>query len=191
MTSPAHDTALLTAWRDGDGHAFGALVERHRGPLMGFLGRRVGQDAEELHQEVWTRVARATGIAFPDDARFRAYLYTTARHLVVDHHRRRSARPELVFPELPAQGAVVPTVESSIAWQRLWADVHAALDKLSPPTAEVVRLRLVEDLSFAQIAQRQGAPLNTVLGRMHRGLKDLRAALADAGHLPPSSGALP
>ena len=39
---------------------------------------------------------------------------------------------------------------------------------------EVVELRLDEDLKFREIAERTGAPLNTVLGRMRNAVRRLR-----------------
>jgi DNA-directed RNA polymerase specialized sigma24 family protein len=63
------------------------------------------------------------------------------------------------------------------------ADVHrvfeAVVITLDAPTAEVVRMRLRDGLSFKQIAEQQGTPINTALGRMHRALKRIRQALMD------------
>ena len=52
------------------------------------------------------------------------------------------------------------------------------LDTMDVQMAEVVRWRLFENLTFKEIALRQGVPLNTALGRMHRGLNQIRKALA-------------
>ena len=56
---------------------------------------------------------------------------------------------------------------------------QVALDSMDGSMAEVVRLRLFDNLTFKEIALRQGVPLNTALGRMHRGLNQIRKALAD------------
>ena len=55
-------------------------------------------------------------------------------------------------------------------------DVLDALDALPPDQAEVLRLRAVEGLSYADIARRMDLPLGTVTSRLARG----RARLAQA-----------
>ena len=54
-----------------------------------------------------------------------------------------------------------------------------AMDAMEPKMQEVVRWRLFDGLSFKEIAEMQGVPLNTALGRMHRALKQIRKSLTD------------
>lgn len=183
------DAALITAHCQGDPLAFRTLMERHRAALLGFLRPRVGQDAEELHQELWVRVARNLA-NYDKTERFRAVLFTAARRLVIDHRRRRSVRPALVFSgdqsamdtRHRAPQRTDPIARAELA--ELIVDVEESLLTLPPQMAEVVKMRLTEDLTFAEIAAHQGVPLNTVLTRMHRGLKKLRAELTRRGSSP-------
>lgn len=172
------DAALIDEYRQGNAHALGELMTRHRRPLMGFLARRVGDDAEELHQELWVKVERNLE-RYRDDGRFRAFLFAAARRLTIDHHRRRSVRPHLIgtdrAPTLPVETA------DPVAYRELLEAVDEALNDMHPGTAEVVRMRLTQQLTFAEIAEIRGAPLNTVLSCMHRGLKRLRKELDERG----------
>lgn len=161
-------------------------IDRHQDELLGFLRRRAPDAAEELAQEVWLRVARAAPDC-DDDARFRAYAFTVARRLLVDHHRRRAARITLVgleggLDQVPGPG----DPEGSLRAADLLATVDEALSALKPEIAEVFRLRMTEDVSFQQIAARQATGLNTALGRMHRATKAIARALAERGLLPRS-----
>lgn len=157
-------------------------IGRHHGELVAFLARRVQGEAEELAQETWIRVAGAAPDC-ADERTFRAYVFTIARHLLIDHHRRRSARVSLV----PLEGGLDPaggdTPEQTLAAGQTLAVVERALAAMATDTAEVFRLRLTGDLSFKEIAGRQGVPLNTALGRMHNATKKVRAALVAAGLL--------
>ncbi len=172
------DAALIDAHRHGDTRALADLMARHRHCLMGFFVRRVGDDAEELYQELWTRVERSFG-RYTDDGRFRAYLFSAARRLTIDHHRRRSARPHLVpCEELPP---VASEPLDLTAYNELVDVVEEVLATMNPNSATVIRLRLTEQLTFAEIAEQMHAPLNTVLSWMHRGLKQLRAELTERG----------
>lgn len=171
------DAQLIADHLAGRPGALEALIARHRGPVMGFLRSRVGEEtAQDLHQELWTRVSRSLE-RYVDTGRFRAFLFTSARRLVIDHHRRGEARPKLVSLEVERAGRTSPAAD--LAHRELLEAVEIALTELDPPTAEVVRLRLGENLSFKEIAAHQSAGLNTVLSRMHRGLKRLRVALSE------------
>lgn len=171
------DLELVRDHLTGSPSALEALIERHRGPLMGFFRGRVGeQRAEELHQELWARVERRLS-GFDERAPFRALLWTAARRLVIDNHRRTEVRPKLVSLEVERASRQTPL--SSLSHRELLAAIEAELDGMDPATAQVVRWRLTDNLTFKEIARKQDAKLNTVLSRMHRGVKQLRAALAD------------
>jgi RNA polymerase sigma factor (sigma-70 family) len=160
-----------------------ARYDRHQRELVAFLARRLGNaaDADELAQEVWVRVARAAPDC-PDDAAFRGYLFTVARRLLIDHHRRPQSRVRLVEVDSDAV-ADRRTPEDPLRAKQTLAVVEATLGELKPELAEVFRLRVADDVPFADIAERQGCGVNTALGRMHRATRYVAAALAHAGLL--------
>lgn len=55
--------------------------------------------------------------------------------------------------------------------------VRSALETLPEEQEHVVRLRIYEELTFAEIAEATGAPLGTVLTRMRLALKKLKTTL--------------
>jgi RNA polymerase sigma-70 factor (ECF subfamily) len=156
---------------------------RHREALVGFLKRRTSpQAAEELAQEVWVRVVRATPDC-EDEDHFRAFMYTIARRLLIDHHRRFVRRPVVV--SLEDAGVRVLrnpwNPEHQLRADQVLAAVNAELAAMKPELAEVFRLRMTRDVSFREIADRQQVSLNTALGRMHQATRRIAAALRKAG----------
>ncbi len=65
--------------------------------------------------------------------------------------------------------------------QRRGALVNAAIRALAPPFREVIVLREIEGLDYAEIAQIAAIPIGTVMSRLSRARAHLRGALADAG----------
>lgn len=157
-------------------------IARHRRELLAFLRRRNPAEAEELAQDTWMRVARANPVC-PDDGSFRAYAYTVARRLLLDHHRARARSVSLV----PLEGGVEPGVAAShdpagtVSAGQALAVVQRELGAMKEELAEVFRLRMTTDLSFKDIAARQGCSLNTALGRHHQATKRVARALRAAG----------
>ncbi len=177
-----NDARLITAHLSGDPDALRVLIARHRAPLMGFLSARVGGEAEDLYQETWNRAIGALS-RYEDRGTFRAWLLQIARRLIIDHRRRAGARVQLLPAEHPPDLPAAATPYHHTATRQLSEATDAALAALAPEVASVVRMRLVDHLPFKQIAARQGIPLNTALGRMHRGLRQIRLSLQRDGLL--------
>jgi RNA polymerase sigma-70 factor (ECF subfamily) len=159
-----------------------ARIAPLQGELLGFLRRRRPQDAEELAQEVWLRVAAASTPSEP--AAFRAYVYTVARRLLIDRHRRRRTIGSLVALD-GGRSAELATSPSDPHGQAVAAEVLAEVERcladMKPEVAQVFRWRATTDLSFKDIAERQGCSLNTALGRQHQAAKRIARALHEAG----------
>ena len=72
----------------GNAKAFELLYQRHKEPLFRFILRQVTDRSisEELFQDVWSRVI-AQRRDYHVSAKFTTWLYTIARHRVIDYHR--------------------------------------------------------------------------------------------------------
>jgi RNA polymerase sigma-70 factor (ECF subfamily) len=177
------DAALIQAHQAGDPHAISALMARYQAALMGMLVNRVGREAEDIYQETWTKVSQSLD-TYDEQGAFKSWLFQIARRLIIDHHRRRSARIQLVSdPHAPSPSLpFMQTPEQPLVAAQVHRCFQASLEAMDAPTAEVVRLRLEQHIPFKTIAEQQGVPLSTALGRMHRALKRIRADLI-AAHL--------
>jgi RNA polymerase sigma-70 factor (ECF subfamily) len=69
--------------------------------------------------------------------------------------------------------------EDLIRWEQV-KRVREALDQLPAEQREVVRLRMYEDLTFAEIASRLSLPLGTVLTRMRIATGKLQQSLRES-----------
>jgi RNA polymerase sigma-70 factor (ECF subfamily) len=145
--------------------------------LLAFLRRRSPGAEEELAQDVWLRVVQAAP-DISEDTAFRAYCFTVARRVLVDGHRRRLARAQLVaVDDLDARAGSAPRADDILHARAVLETVEAELDAMRPEIAEVFRERTSGASSFKDIAARQGVPLNTALGRMHRATRRIAEAL--------------
>ena len=187
------DEELMARCGRGDSEGLAELIRRHGRPLYGYLLRltRSRERAEDAYQEVFIRVLRSAKSYDPRD-RFGAWLYTVARHLVIDQarstRRRREDRLEDPAGEeglspIEREADPGPDPEAELRGRELEAALEAALAGLAPEQREVFLLRERSGLSFAEIAKLTRAPLNTVKTRMHYALGHLRKALARQGFL--------
>jgi RNA polymerase sigma-70 factor (ECF subfamily) len=155
-TSPSDDTAidlaLIARWTVGDQRAASALVERHVGPLARFI-RSLGAHLapEELVQDTFVKAFGSLD-TYRGESSLRAWLFTIARRLVLDQ-RRATKRDRLHVaiedvPELVSADDVLDGVVADESAGR----VRAAVARLSPTQREVFTLRVIEGLSYREIA---------------------------------------
>jgi len=125
---------------------------------------------DDINQEVLVAVARSIQ-QFRSDARFTTWLYTLTRNVAVSQLRRH--RPGLQLAADDVLGERTNRRMSSVVAER--SDVRQAIASLPNPFRDIVVLRDIEGLSYAEIADRQGIQVNTVRSRLSRG----RAMLAN------------
>lgn len=130
-------------------------------------------DAEDLVQETLLRAYRAFD-RFEPGTNIRAWLYTILHRAHLDGLRRKGRTP--VLAELEDDSVAVPPPQAVVASGGV--DLSRALERLAEPFRTAVVLRDLEELSYDDIAGITGAPIGTVMSRIHRGRKLLREMLA-------------
>ena len=180
-TSDVSSDAFLLAAARHDPDAFRELYERYAEAVHGYFVRRTGSRAAaldltaETFAQAWLVRAR-----FRDEAGGSAapWIYGIARNVLLMSIRRGAIerraterlglreqldRPQYVEDRVPDGG---------------WADgADELLDTLPADQREAVRLRVVEDMEYADIAQALGTTPGAARVRVHRGLTALKRHL--------------
>jgi RNA polymerase sigma-70 factor (ECF subfamily) len=164
------DEELMSAVARGNEAALGTLVGRHSARLRAYLQRITSnrEDADDLLQESWVRVARAAQ-RYDAKRRFRSWLYGIATNLARDLFRRRRAR-ERALSELALQPRAEPEV-GPIDRGKL----HDRIARLPENRRAVLHLRYFEGLNESEMAEVLGIPKGTVKSRLHAAMRELRS----------------
>jgi RNA polymerase sigma-70 factor, ECF subfamily len=164
--------ALLLSAREGDQHAFRALVEAHRAELHAHCYRMLASyhDAEDALQEAMVRAWRALP-SFEGRSTLRAWLYKIATNAALDVARRRSQRELPVSygpPVTTGAGPSAPLVETT--WvepypdHQLWGSVASVSPEARYDRRESLELAFVVALQTLPALQRAALLLREVLG---------------------------
>jgi RNA polymerase sigma-70 factor (ECF subfamily) len=169
----------LEAARQGDGRAAEVLYHAYQPMLLRYLRSQEPRMADDIASEVWLAAAGALASFDGDESGFRAWLFTVARRRVIEHRRRGlRRRTDPVDPETFVETAG-PADAADLATDLV--DAQRAVDQmvrhLSADQSEVLILRVVADLSAAQVAELMGRPEDWVRTTQHRALKRLAAHL--------------
>jgi RNA polymerase sigma-70 factor, ECF subfamily len=136
---------------------------------------RNAHDAEDLVQETFLRAYRAFGTYTPG-TNIRAWLFTILHRVRTDAFRKAGRSPQTV--ELKDEGPPVAPAQDILAAGN--EVVERAVERLPEVFRTAVLLRDVDDFSYEEIARILEVPVGTVMSRIHRGRRLLRAALSGA-----------
>jgi RNA polymerase sigma-70 factor, ECF subfamily len=158
----------------------------YRPQLYGTALRLTGNaaDAEDLVQETYAKAYAGFG-GFTPGTNMRAWLYRIETNAFYSAYRASRRRPhevpaDMVEGTVPERVATARSAEETALARmpdtRVWNALRALPDHLK----RTVYLADAEGYKYAEIAQLTGVPLGTVMSRLHRGRKRLRACLEAA-----------
>lgn len=161
----------------GDRDAFDQLYEATSAKLhaicLSVLKDR--PEAEETLQEVYIRIWQNAARYSANGLSPMTWLITIARNRAIDRLRSRSAAPATA----PAEAAaVLPSAEPGPETATIRAQERQMLDEclaqLAEPQAGAVRAVYLEGITYADLAEREGKPINTVRSWLRRSLLRLK-----------------
>lgn len=176
---------LFIDTRSGDASARDALLGRLGSPVFRFIRNRVSgvlaarAAAEDLTQEVLIRVNGAVeGCEAQSEAQLLAWVFSIARHAVIDWRRRRAEELRRQYDGRPldafeATSGLTRAPESE-ADRLLGEMLHEAHAHLSPGTQEVIRQRLLYGATWRAAGEAAGTTAGGAKRRWQRATQRLR-----------------
>ena len=159
---------LVRRARSGDREALRLLWDAITPKLYGYLVNTVHDKgiADDLLQQTWLAVITHLHQYTPGRARFSAWLFAIARNECRQHWRKRTDVPLDVLEQDD-----VPRMASP---DHATIDLERILQTLSEDDRELLRLRYIADLSFADLARILSISTIAARVRVHRALARAR-----------------
>ncbi len=172
----------LKAAARGDQTAWRQIIEEMSPRVFGLLRARCKDPdlAEELTQSVFVTVAEKL-TAYVESGKFESWVFRIAMNRLRDEMRRRGRQAAPMPDEALDSGSVREQASGTDGYRTVDPaerdQLERALAGLTQQDREIVDLRFIAGLSFAQIAAMLDEPLGTLLARHHRALAKLRTAI--------------
>lgn len=174
MTGDA-EIGLVARAQAGDTRAFAALVRQYQNRVFRFILRLSAnrEDAMDLTQETFMKAHQALP-AWQPQAQFRTWLLRIAHNTTLDLLRRRQRVRFVPYGELaadeqdPALPDPAPQPDELLADRQNIRLLDLALRELPIEHREILLLRELEDLSYAEIAATLDIAEGTVKSRLAR-----------------------
>jgi RNA polymerase sigma-70 factor (ECF subfamily) len=175
LARPAAAAEMPRGARGETDRALAALYADHGGALLRYAMHLTGgnlHSAEDVVQETMLRACQRPWSVIGQPVR--AWLFTVARHWVIDQHRAQQARPAEVaeMAELTARAAPDKIDAAITGW-----DLAAAMAGLHPRDRRLLTAYYLHDDSITKIATDLGVPAGTVKSRLSAARDALRRRL--------------
>jgi RNA polymerase sigma-70 factor (ECF subfamily) len=174
--------AVLAAAQGGDEQLFAVLWRELQPAVLRYLRVAAPAAAEDLAADTWVSVIHGLEPFRGDEQHFRAWVFTVARHRVVDWRRQAARRPVTSVPvERLAERAAPDDPAAAVLEAQSTRAALALLAELPADQAEVVALRVLGGLGVVEVARITGKRPGAVRVLAHRGLRRLAKRLEAAG----------
>ena len=179
-----NELLLISRARGGDRDAFGELVEQYRDNVYRLAYRMCGNtyDADEAAQEAFVAAWRALP-NFRGDAKFSTWLYRLTTNAAIDVMRREKRHQTVGDGEMMDLADDADSPQETVERTEQQEAVQKALATLSEEYREVLLLRYMEELDYAEIAEVLQLPSGTVKSRINRAKAALKTALLKSGNI--------
>jgi len=167
-----------------DPEAFARVYDAHATGVLAFVARRTFdvEVARDLTAETFAQAFRSRWrFRGTTDAEAAAWLYAIARHLLSRYvrdgivERKATERLGIAVPDLGERDYERVVQLAGLADVR--TIVADAFEQLGPDQREAVRLRVVDELPYPEVAARLAISEQTARARVSRGLRQLASVL--------------
>ena len=192
------ENGVIRSVLDGNINDFEQLVTAYEKNVYNLALRMVGDpdDAADITQETFIKAYRALG-SFRGDSKFSSWVYRIASNVCLDFLRSRSRRAQvpLSFENEDAEGEIeLPDMSQNpekVLMKKLSMEaVRRGMEKLPPKQRQILVLRELCGLSYAELAQTLSVEEGTVKSRIFRARKRLCAILLGDGNISDDAASI-
>ena len=176
------DKDLIQLYISGNNEAFETLLSRYKQRIYSFIYSKIKDRelADDVFQDTFIKVIKTLKKGtYNEEGRFLSWVMRIAHNVIVDHYRRKHRIPlfdahDSEFDVFYNVSEPSQNIEDLLIDSQIKEDLNTLMLELPENQLEVLRMRLYQDMSFKEIAERTNVSINTSLGRMRYGLINLR-----------------
>jgi RNA polymerase sigma-70 factor (ECF subfamily) len=162
-----------------DPQAINAIYDRYFPEVYRFVCYRLNDEntAEDIASDVFVRLLEASQSGRGPRTNLKAWLLSTASHIVVDHLRKSYRRPEAELPENIPDG--IPEPAQDYEKKERERRIKTAVDTLTEEQQFVIALRFNQGYSLEETANLMRKNVNSVKQLQFRALAALNRAMGE------------
>lgn len=194
------DEQLVELYTKGNNSAFDVLLKRYESKVSSYICKSVKNQelAEDLFQDIFVKVVvRIKDGKYEENGKFSAWIMRIVHNHLIDHFRTdvsnrlistdanmyndddEHSHPNSILNNVNL--AINENREQEMIDQQTLKEVQELINLIPDAQREVVLMRLEEEMSFKEIAEKTHCSINTALGRMRYAILNLRQLAIQRG----------
>lgn len=194
------DEQLVELYTKGNNSAFDVLLKRYESKVFSYICKSVKNQelAEDLFQDIFVKVVvRIKDGKYEENGKFSAWIMRIVHNHLIDHFRTdvsnrlistdanmyndddKHSHPNSILNNVNL--AINENREQEMIDQQTLKEVQELINLIPDAQREVVLMRLEEEMSFKEIAEKTHCSINTALGRMRYAILNLRQLAIQRG----------
>lgn len=172
----------LDGLRNLDSQTIGAIYDKYFPEVYRYVRYRLNDEhlAEDIASEVFVRLLEASQSGRGPQSNLKAWLFSTAAHIITDHLRRAYRRPVESLPENLLDTASAPGDEFDRREQT--REFQQAYAQLTPEQQNVLALRFGQGCSLEETASVLKKNINAVKALQFRALAALQRNIGEVAN---------
>ena len=184
------DEQLVSLYQEGNNNAFDTLLKRYQSKVFSYLLYSVKNQelAEDLFQDVFIKmVVRIKNGQYAENGKFASWMMRIVHNHLIDYYRTSPNALIISNDESEvdlfnnADIAVNENREQEMINQQTLKEIKELIALLPDAQREVLLMRVYDELSFKEIAEKTNCSINTALGRMRYAILNLRHMAFERG----------
>lgn len=185
------EMAVIRRAQRGDTKAFEALLSAYEKPVYNLCLRMTGnaEDAADLTQEAFLKIWRGLE-NYKFESSFSTWVYRLTTNVSIDFLRGKKRRQTVSITVEEEDGVAelevpdpAPLPEEQLLLREKKAQIASAMNQLDEEARLILTLRILEDLSYEEIARVTGLKDGTVKSRLARARLKLKKILTESGNI--------
>jgi len=182
IMSDFNERRALDGLQKLDSQVIGAVYDKYFPEVYRYVYYRLGDQtlSEDIASDVFVRLLEASQSGRAPQSNLKAWLISTASHVVMDHLRRKYRRPvEAISESMPDLG---PTVHAEFDQREQNRFVRQAYAQLTAEQQDVLALRFGQGYSLEETASHMNKNVNAVKALQFRALAALQRSIGEVAY---------
>lgn len=179
------DHVLVSKYISGEEKAFETLLLKHKDRIYNFIYIKIKDPAlsQDIFQDTFVKIVNTLRKgAYNEEGKFLPWAMRIAHNLVIDYFRKANKVRLISETSFKSDDfnifSILKLEDENIqeSWSReeLETQMVDLIDHLPYSQKEILIMRIFQEMSFKDIAKKEGISINTALGRMRYALINMR-----------------
>lgn len=179
------DHQLVTHYINGKEEAFETLLLRHKDKIYNYIYIKIRDHAlaQDIFQDTFVKIVQTLKKGkYNEEGKFLPWAMRIAHNLVIDYFRKankvrmisESSSKTDDFNIFSVLELDEDNAQEVITKTELESQMIALIDHLPDSQRDILNMRIFQEMSFKDIADRENISINTALGRMRYALINMR-----------------